>query len=139
MQNDVERRARAVLQGTIRQKSNLFSRVAIDSGGCSMGLMVWITSLQQDRVYVFGVSANRGLLAWIVIGLLAGWIAGIVTRGHGFGCIVNIVLGLIGAVIGGWIFSRLGIITWSFIGSLAAATVGAVVLVAIARLFAGGD
>jgi uncharacterized membrane protein YeaQ/YmgE (transglycosylase-associated protein family) len=96
-------------------------------------------ALQQDRIYLLGVSANRGLLAWIVIGLLAGWIAGTVTRGRGFGCIINIVLGLIGAVIGGWIFSRLGIVTWGFIGSLAAATVGAVVLVAVARLFAGGD
>lgn len=104
-----------------------------------MTLNVLIATLQQDRVYLFGVSANRGLLAWIVIGLLAGWIAGTVTRGRGFGCIVNIVLGLVGAVIGGWIFSRLGIVTWSFLGSLAAATVGAVVLVAIARLFAGGE
>jgi len=103
-----------------------------------MSLIGCMAILQQGRTYFFGVSANRGLLAWIVIGLIAGWIAGTVTRGHGFGCIVNIVLGLIGAVIGGWIFSRLGIATWGFIGSLAAATVGAVVLVAIARLFAGG-
>lgn len=103
-----------------------------------MSLIACTAILQQERTYFFGVSANRGLLAWIVIGLLAGWIAGTVTRGRGFGCIVNIVLGLIGAVIGGWIFSRLGIVAWGFIGSLAAATVGAVVLVAIARLFAGG-
>jgi len=52
--------------------------------------------------------------------------------------VVDIVLGLIGAVVGGWIFTRLGILAWGFWGSLAAATVGAVVLVAIARLFAGG-
>jgi uncharacterized membrane protein YeaQ/YmgE (transglycosylase-associated protein family) len=45
---------------------------------------------------------------------------------------------LVGAVIGGWIFSRLGIATFGFLGSLAAATVGAVLLVAVARLFAGG-
>jgi uncharacterized membrane protein YeaQ/YmgE (transglycosylase-associated protein family) len=80
---------------------------------------------------------TQGFLAWIFIGLLAGWIAGHVTRGRGFGCIVDIILGLIGAVIGGWIFTKLGIVAWGFWGSLAAATVGAVVLVAIARLFAG--
>jgi uncharacterized membrane protein YeaQ/YmgE (transglycosylase-associated protein family) len=82
--------------------------------------------------------ASNGWIAWIIIGLIAGWIAGTVTRGRGFGCLVDVILGLIGAVIGGWIFTRLGITTFGFIGSLAAATVGAVVLVAIARLFAGG-
>ncbi|MGH9687050.1 MAG: GlsB/YeaQ/YmgE family stress response membrane protein [Candidatus Acidiferrales bacterium] len=92
----------------------------------------------QRHVYFLGV-APRGLLAWVIIGLVAGWIAGLITRGHGFGCIVNIILGLIGAVIGGWIFTRLGIPAWGFWPSLAAATVGAVVLVAIGRLFAGGS
>lgn len=91
---------------------------------------------QNDRLYVVGVS-SRGLLGWIIIGLLAGWIAGHITRGRGFGCIVDVILGLIGAVIGGWIFTRIGITAWGFWGSLAAATVGAVLLVAIARLFAG--
>jgi uncharacterized membrane protein YeaQ/YmgE (transglycosylase-associated protein family) len=46
---------------------------------------------------------------------------------------------LVGAVLGGWIFTRLGIVTFGFWGSLAAATVGAVLLVAVARLFAGGS
>jgi uncharacterized membrane protein YeaQ/YmgE (transglycosylase-associated protein family) len=81
---------------------------------------------------------THGFFWWVVIGLVAGWIAGHLTRGRGFGCIVDIILGLIGAVLGGWIFTRLGIVTFGFFGSLAAATVGAVVLVAFARLFAGG-
>jgi len=51
----------------------------------------------------------------------------------------NILLGLIGAVIGGWIFTRLGVEALGFLGSLAAATVGAILLVAIGRLFAGGS
>ena len=89
-----------------------------------------------DSVFI-GVRTNS-LIAWIVIGLLAGWIAGHLTRGRGFGCIVDIALGLIGAVIGGWVFEKLGIVLWGFLGSLAAATVGAVLLVAVARLFAGG-
>jgi uncharacterized membrane protein YeaQ/YmgE (transglycosylase-associated protein family) len=97
---------------------------------------VALAQVTERTVYVAVFS--RSWIGWIIIGLLAGWIAGTVTRGRGFGCLVDVVLGLIGAVIGGWIFTRLGITTFGFIGSLAAATVGAVLLVAVARLFAGG-
>jgi uncharacterized membrane protein YeaQ/YmgE (transglycosylase-associated protein family) len=90
---------------------------------------------QQSHIVVF---ALNGWFAWIVVGLLAGWLAGKITRGRGFGCIVNVLLGLIGAVIGGWIFARLNVSALGFFGSLAAATVGAILLVAIGRLFAGG-
>src|ERR1700724_1251958 len=96
-----------------------------------------LASLFQLHAYYFGVE-TRGLIGWIIIGLLAGWIAGHLTRGRGFGCVVDVILGLIGAVLGGWIFTRLGILALGFFGSLAAATVGAVLLVAMARLFAGG-
>jgi uncharacterized membrane protein YeaQ/YmgE (transglycosylase-associated protein family) len=82
---------------------------------------------------------THGIIWWIVIGLVAGWIAGKVSRGRGFGCVTNVLLGLVGAVIGGWIFQKLGIIAFGTLGSLAAATVGAILLVAVARLFAGGD
>ena len=99
--------------------------------------IAWIAVLQGRSLYI-GVS-SRGWLAWIVIGLLAGWIAGLLTRGRGFGCFVDVLLGLVGAVIGGWIFTRLGVVAWGFVGSLAAATVGAVLLVTVARLFAGGS
>jgi uncharacterized membrane protein YeaQ/YmgE (transglycosylase-associated protein family) len=102
-----------------------------------MSAMAAYCFLFQDGVFV-QMSARRGLIGWIVIGLLAGWLAGTISRGRGFGCIVNVILGLIGAVLGGWIFTKLGIVAFGFIGSLAAATVGAVLLVAIARLFAGG-
>jgi uncharacterized membrane protein YeaQ/YmgE (transglycosylase-associated protein family) len=91
----------------------------------------------QERVIV--VEWQRGLLGWLVIGLIAGWLAGKLARGRGFGCIGDIVLGLIGSVIGGWIFTKLGIVhTNTFLFSLAAATVGAVILVSIAHLFFGG-
>lgn len=96
-----------------------------------------LSSLLQGREYYVEVR-HTGFIWWIIIGLLAGWIAGHVTRGRGFGCIVDVILGLIGAVIGGWIFTKIGIGGFGFWWSLAAATVGAVVLVAIARLFAGG-
>ena len=80
---------------------------------------------------------SHGLLGWIIIGLIAGWLAGTVSRGRGFGCLADIILGLIGAVVGGWIFYKLRIPFGGALGSLAAAFVGAVVLVTIARLFAG--
>jgi uncharacterized membrane protein YeaQ/YmgE (transglycosylase-associated protein family) len=82
---------------------------------------------------------HRGLIGWLMIGLIAGWLAGKLARGRGFGCIGDIVLGLIGSVIGGWIFTKLGIVhANTFLFSLAAATVGAVILVSIAHLFFGG-
>jgi uncharacterized membrane protein YeaQ/YmgE (transglycosylase-associated protein family) len=96
-------------------------------------LLAW---LLDSQVVVFHY--RRGIIGWLLIGLLAGWLAGTLSRGRGFGCITNVILGLIGAVLGGWIFTKLGIFGGGFIFSLAAATLGAVVLVSIARLFAGG-
>ena len=68
----------------------------------------------------------------------SGWLSGKITHGGGFGLLADLFLGLVGAVIGGWIFRQLGIYTYGFIASLAAATVGALVLVAAGRLLAGG-
>jgi uncharacterized membrane protein YeaQ/YmgE (transglycosylase-associated protein family) len=76
-----------------------------------------------------------GFLAWIVVGLIAGWLAGQVMKGGGYGVVVDIILGLLGGILGGWIFGQLGI--WSgggMIGSIIVAFVGAVILVWITRL-----
>jgi uncharacterized membrane protein YeaQ/YmgE (transglycosylase-associated protein family) len=81
----------------------------------------------------------RGLLAWLFLGLVAGWLAGKLSRGRGYGCITDIILGLIGSFIGGWVFTKLGIFGGGFIFSLAAATLGGVILVAIVHLFTGGS
>jgi len=76
-----------------------------------------------------------GLIGWLVVGLLAGWIAGIVTRGGGFGCITNVIIGVIGAFIGGLILEALNVNgTAGFAESLAIATLGAVLLLAVANL-----
>jgi len=80
----------------------------------------------------------RGIIAWLFLGLVAGWLAGKLSRGRGYGCITDIILGLIGSFIGGWVFTKLGIFGGGFIYSLAAATLGAVILVAIVHLFTGG-
>jgi uncharacterized membrane protein YeaQ/YmgE (transglycosylase-associated protein family) len=101
-----------------------------------MNGMLRMIALQQHVVIV---EWQRGLIGWLLIGLLAGWLAGKMARGRGFGCIGDILIGLIGSVIGGWIFTQLGIFhTNTFLYSLAAATVGAVLLVSIAHLFFGG-
>jgi len=92
----------------------------------------------NDGYQVLGVFVSRSLISWIIIGLIAGWLAGTIARGRGFGCLVNIILGMVGAVLGGWIFTKLGIFGGGWLYSLAAATVGAVVLVVIARLFGSG-
>jgi uncharacterized membrane protein YeaQ/YmgE (transglycosylase-associated protein family) len=94
-------------------------------------------ALVQEHVVYIGW--RGGLIGWILIGLIAGWLAGKIARGEGYGCITDIILGLVGSILGGWIFTKLGIVgTGGFLFSLAAATVGAVVLVTIVHLFAGG-
>jgi uncharacterized membrane protein YeaQ/YmgE (transglycosylase-associated protein family) len=75
------------------------------------------------------------LLTWIILGLIAGWLAGQVTRGHGFGCIGNVAVGLVGAVIGGFIFSALGFNGLvGFWGSLIIAVIGAAALLILINL-----
>jgi uncharacterized membrane protein YeaQ/YmgE (transglycosylase-associated protein family) len=81
----------------------------------------------------------NGFWGWIIIGLVAGWLAGKISRGRGFGCITDIILGVVGSFIGGWIFIKLGIFGGGFLYSLAAATLGAVLLVFIAHLFSPSD
>ena len=76
-----------------------------------------------------------GFLAWIVVGLIAGWLAGQVMKGGGYGVLVDIILGILGGVLGGWVFGLLGIhLGAGMIGSIIVAFVGAVILVAITRL-----
>lgn len=76
-----------------------------------------------------------GIIAWILVGLIAGWIAGNLTRGRGFGCLANVVIGILGALVGGLLFSLAGAEgTAGFISSVAVATIGAIILIAVARL-----
>jgi uncharacterized membrane protein YeaQ/YmgE (transglycosylase-associated protein family) len=76
-----------------------------------------------------------GYLAWIIVGLIAGWLAGQMMKGGGYGVLVDIILGLLGGLLGGWLFGQLGI--WSgggMVGSIIVAFIGAVILVGITRL-----
>lgn len=74
------------------------------------------------------------MLFAIIIGLIAGWLTGKLMSGGGYGMFADILLGLVGAVIGSWIFNSLGIVVNGGIGYLAMATVGAIVLVGIVHL-----
>lgn len=79
-------------------------------------------------------------LAWVVAGLIAGWLAGLLVRGHGFGCLGNIVLGLVGAFIGGVIVSLIPLdlpAVYHFWGTVVVAFLGALLLTAIGRLIGG--
>jgi uncharacterized membrane protein YeaQ/YmgE (transglycosylase-associated protein family) len=89
----------------------------------------------------FGLSAesgeggDMGFLLWIVVGLIAGWLAGQVMKGGGYGVVVDIILGILGGVLGGWVFGMLGIgAGGGMIVSIIVAFIGAVILVGITRL-----
>lgn len=74
----------------------------------------------------------------LVVGLIAGWLTGRLMHGRGYGLLVDTVLGVVGAVIGNAIFHRLGVVVYGPFGLLAAAVVGAVVLVAVVGVIRGG-
>lgn len=73
-------------------------------------------------------------LYFLIIGLVAGWLAGLIFRGGGFGLIGNLVVGVVGSLIGGFVFRLLGFTTHSLLGSLITATVGAIILLFIVGL-----
>jgi uncharacterized membrane protein YeaQ/YmgE (transglycosylase-associated protein family) len=74
------------------------------------------------------------ILVWLVSGIIAGWLTGLVVRGRGFGLVGDLVVGLVGGLIGGWLFGLLGIAAVSWVGEILAAVVGGVVLVVIVRV-----
>ena len=80
------------------------------------------------------------IIAWIVLGLIAGWLAGMIMRGSGYGIIGDIVLGVLGAIVGGWITGIImgtDLVNGFNVVSVIVAVVGAIVLIAISRLFTG--
>lgn len=78
---------------------------------------------------------SLGWLWYIIIGILAGFIAGKIMRGGGFGILINLVVGVVGALIGGWLFGLLGIAAGGVFGSLITAIVGAIVLLWVVSFF----
>lgn len=78
------------------------------------------------------------VLWWLVVGLIAGFLASRVMRGGGYGLIGDIVVGLIGALIGGWLAGFLGLGSYGLIGSIVVAFIGACILIAILHAVSGG-
>lgn len=78
--------------------------------------------------------APQSFFMWLIIGAIAGWIAGKIVHGYGFGLLTNIVIGILGAVVGGYILPQLGFIPASAGGDFIAATLGAVILLVVIGL-----
>ena len=75
------------------------------------------------------------LLIWLLVGAVAGWLAGTIVKGGGFGLLGDIIVGIIGAFVGGWLLTRLGVsIGTGLVSVIATATIGAVALLALLRV-----
>ena len=82
-----------------------------------------------------------GIFSWIVVGLIAGWLAGLVVKGGGYGCVGDIVVGIVGGLLGGWLasyFLHMGDpVTGINVQSIIVAFIGAVIFVVVLRLITG--
>ena len=72
--------------------------------------------------------APESVIAWIIVGAVAGWLAGLLVKGYGFGIVGNIIVGILGAGIAGFLAPSLGLYTASTGGNIIAATLGAIIL-----------
>ena len=78
---------------------------------------------------------GESLIIFLMVGLVAGWLGGIVVKGYGLGLIGDMVVGVIGSFIGGWVFTSFHLVHGTgFVGQLIAATVGAILLLFVLRL-----
>jgi uncharacterized membrane protein YeaQ/YmgE (transglycosylase-associated protein family) len=78
----------------------------------------------------------ESIIVWLIVGAIAGWLAGVIVTGYGFGLIGNIVVGIVGAVIAGLLLPRLGLgLPAGIVGSIIYAVIGAVILLVIIGLF----
>ena len=77
----------------------------------------------------------QSLIVWLIVGAVAGWLAGMVVKGGGFGLIGDIIVGIVGAFIAGWLLPQLGIVIGTgIVGAIIDAFIGAVILLVIVRL-----
>lgn len=74
------------------------------------------------------------LLVWLVVGAVAGWLAGQIVKGHGFGLIGNIIVGIVGAFLAGWLLPGLGLGLAGIVGSIVYAAIGAIILLLLIGL-----
>ena len=77
---------------------------------------------------------TQNLLIFLCVGIVAGFLAGKIMRGAGFGLLGDMVIGVLGAYLGAWVFAHLGIVTWGIPGLLIMSLVGALILLFLVRL-----
>jgi uncharacterized membrane protein YeaQ/YmgE (transglycosylase-associated protein family) len=101
-----------------------------------------LTDFTGRRAWAYS-RASKGLLGekamefvwFIIVGLIAGWLAGVIMKGGGYGVVGDIVVGIVGALIGGWLFSTMGVSTGGgLLGAIIVALVGAIILIFLLRL-----
>ncbi len=97
--------------------------------------MFSVSWLNSDLIEFGSKIIQMSTIFFILIGCLAGFVAGKIMRGGGFGFIVNSILGIIGGVVGGWLLSLLNISWGGLIGQIGTSVIGAIVILAIASLF----
>jgi uncharacterized membrane protein YeaQ/YmgE (transglycosylase-associated protein family) len=90
---------------------------------------MWIHQIRQEEYM-----SLTSLLIFVVVGAVAGWLAGIIMKGGGFGLVGNIIVGIIGSFIGAFLFRVIGITAGGMLGSIVVALVGAIVLLYIVKL-----
>jgi uncharacterized membrane protein YeaQ/YmgE (transglycosylase-associated protein family) len=83
-----------------------------------------------------GMVMIESLIIWLVIGAIAGWLAGQIVKGYGFGLVGNIVVGIVGALIAGWLLPRIGfVLIGGYVAAIINAVIGAVILLIIVGFF----
>jgi len=76
-----------------------------------------------------------GIIAWLIVGAIAGWLAGLIVKGAGFGLLGNIVVGIVGAVVAGWLLPQLGVrLGAGMVGEIINAAIGAIIVLVILAL-----
>ena len=106
-----------------------FRRFGIYCQSCSARLPRDLIPARQGEDIVIGIDS---IIIMLIVGAIAGWLAGQIVRGFGFGLLWNIVIGIVGAFIGVWLLQQLGFLPFAgFIGSIVNATIGAVILLII--------
>lgn len=94
-----------------------------------------LPGLPDEAGFDIGELWTMGLIAWLIVGGIAGWLAGLLVKGAGFGIIGNIVVGIVGALLAGWLLPQLGIsLGAGLVAEIIDATIGAVVLLLIVLL-----
>jgi uncharacterized membrane protein YeaQ/YmgE (transglycosylase-associated protein family) len=95
-----------------------------------------VQNLARAGEGIWGVNMDvQSLIIWLIVGAIAGWLAGMVVKGGGFGLIGDIIVGIVGALIAGWLLPQLGIVIGGgLVGAIIDAFIGAVILLIIIRL-----